>query len=477
MVDLKCTIVWEQNWHAINKDCETCGGTGKTTATGSDCSWCHGSGKYYKYIINKGSSRSSKTISLIDCCDLYARQHKSKRITIWRDTKRICVDTILNDLKKHFKRTGRWLLNHEFNKTNKALTYRTDSTLEFYGADDEETVHGLEQDVSWLNEPYKIAREVFNQIDQRTSDFMFIDYNPKKGHWVEDVAKDDRAIVLESTFKDNPFCPPEQRRKILSYQPVKMSHLVESGEMTESDAIQYDFETNPGQYSETQLNELTRCIENEHKNSASAFNWQVYGLGTKAERPNRIFRFEEVADNYYFNLDSEEYTITDWGAVDPWAIVNAKYYDGALYLHEINYQSENELRERMGPTELAQIRGEEEGIVSYMFNKLGIDKKREIICDNNRPLKIAILRRSGWHALPAVKVKGSILDGIDGVNSMRVYYTKSSVNIAYEQENYSRKVDTKGKVLDDPEDVDNHLMDCVRYFYFRLVQKGIIKKA
>jgi len=383
----------------------------------------------------------------------------------------------LNDLKKHFKRTGRWLLNHEFNKTNKALSYSTESTLEFYGADDEETVHGLEQDVSWMNEPYKIALETFNQIDQRTSDFMFIDYNPKKGHWVEDVARDPRAIVIESTFKDNPFCPPEQRRKILSYQPVEFAEVVQDGTITEKEANEYDFESNPLEFTKPQLDELNRTIENENKNSASSFNWQVYGLGTKAERPNRIFRFNEIPDQDYFNLEAEEYIITDWGSVDPWAIMSAKYYDGGLYLHELNYRSENEIREKMNATELAQIRGEDEGIVTYIFTKLGVRKNSDVVCDNNRPMKIAILRRAGWVATPAVKVKGSILDGIDGVNGLNVYYTKSSENLAHEQENYSRKVDTHGRVLDDPEDTDNHLMDCVRYFYFRLIQKGIIKKV
>jgi hypothetical protein len=67
----------------------------------------------------------------------------------------------------------------------------------------------------------------------------------------------------------------------------------------------------------------------------------------------------------------------DWGTVDPWGIVEAKYLDGRLYLRELNYASENEIRQKLTPTELAQIAAgdtEEErrnqdsgGIVSWLF--------------------------------------------------------------------------------------------------------------
>ena len=168
----------------------------------------------YRYIINEGSSRSSKTISLIDCYDLYARSEKNKRMTVWRDTKVDCKRTILNDTLKRLKSTNRYKKNQDFNKTESVFTYNTGSTFEIHGCDDEETVHGLSQDVAWFNEPYKIPKEVFDQVDQRTADFIFIDWNPKKAHFIDDLKNDSRAIVIHSTFKDNPFCPEEEKVKI-----------------------------------------------------------------------------------------------------------------------------------------------------------------------------------------------------------------------------------------------------------------------
>jgi len=461
---MNATIVFQKNWNAIHEKNED------------------GSNKY-RYIINKGSSRSSKTISIIQIADLYCRTHKSKRWTIWRNTKTDCKKTVLSDMIKYFKSNNLYKQGNDFNKTESIFTYTTDSVIEIHGTDDEETVHGLTQDVIHVNEPYQISRDTFDQLDMRTSDFVFIDYNPKKGHWVEDIAKDKRAIIIHSTFKDNPFCPPEQRNKILSYQPIQACEIVKNGLINENDLLAYNFKENKLKFTEKQINEAIRCMENENKNSASLFKWQVYGLGEKAEKPNRIFNFKEISDNEYHNLNLPTYYACDWGAVDPWAIIEAKYYDGNLYLHELNYLSENQWRERINSNERNLIDAynredgvENEGIVSWLFEKLNIPKNRPIICDTNRPVKIALLRRRDYEVYLAEKPKGSILDGIDLLNNLNVFYTSSSENIAYEQENYSRKVDRYGVILEEPEDINNHLLDGTRYIATYLQSNGILLK-
>lgn len=427
----------------------------------------------YRYIVNEGSSRSSKTYSLIDCMDLYARSNKNKRLTIWRDTKTDCKKTVLSDMLKRLKGTGRYKLNQSYNKTDSSFVYSTNSSLEIHGTDDEETVHGLTQNVAWLNEPYKISKNTFDQIDQRTSDFVVIDLNPKKSHWSDELKKNARTIVIKSTFKNNKFCPPEQRSKILSYQPVTKCELVESKILHVEEARKYDIVGNPKDFKQNQLAELTRCLENEYNSSASEFNWSVYGLGEKAERPNRIFHWEEIPYNEYLALDTTTYTGCDWGKVDPWGIVDVKYLDGCLYLHERNYDSEDAMRAKLHPTELAQILKREQGLVSWKFNKLQIPEDRVIVCDTNRPIKIVALRNNGWeYAIAAVNK--AILDGINLLTNLKVYYTSTSINLKYEQENYSHQVDRHGEVLEEPEDIDNHLIDPTRYVALYLQHIGAI---
>ncbi len=461
---MEATIVFQKVWeavHACNEDGE----------------------RRYRYIILTGSSRSSKTASAIQVCHLYAKEGENKRITVWRDTKKDCKDTVLHDALSYMKMWGEYKVGQEFNKTESIFTYGTGSTFEIHGTDDEEKVMGLNKAVTWLNEPYKISRDTFDQLDQRTEDFVVIDWNPKKNHWIEDVALDPRAIVIHSTFKDNPFCPPEQRHKILSYQPVSRCALVMDKVLTESEARAYDIVNNPRDFPAKQIKELIRCRFNEDKRTAKAFEWDVYGLGLKAERPHRIFRWEEIADEEYHAITGAVRTnATDWGTVDAWGTLESKYRDGCLYLHERNYLSEDKIREALTPTERAIVAGQETekehmhstGIVTFHFSRLGIAKDVDLICDNNRPRKIAALRREGYRAFPAAKGADSIRDGIDILTNIRVFYTRSSKNLEYEQENYCRKV-VNGIVTDEPEDDNNHLIDPARYIAQHLQARGIIK--
>ena len=486
---LKCTIVWQKNWDAIHKVCDTCNGSG--LVDGISCSWCgdgetigsRGSGKYYKYVVNKGSSRSSKTVSLIDLYDLYARSHQNKRLTVWRDTKISCKKTVLNDTIKRLRSTGRYKVGQDFNKTESIFTYETGSTFEIHGTDDEESVHGLTQDMAWLNEPYKISADTFRQLDMRTADFVFVDLNPKKGHWTDDISKDKRACVIHSTFKDNPFCPINMKLTILAKQPISYSEVVQLGLISEHSAREYDLISNNLNFSKSQLLELSRCRENEDKRSADEFEWQVYGLGLKAEIPHRIFRWKEISLQDYLDKDLKIYIGNDWGVVDPWGIVECKYKDGDLFVRELNYKSENILRAQMSSTEQLSIESKKdgseegnEGIVTWLFAKLGISKKLDIICDTNRPIKIRSLRMAGYgQAKGANKPKGSILDGIDILSNLNVYFTSDSENLRYEQENYSRKVDKFGEADEDPEDDNNHLIDAIRYVVLHLKRIGVIK--
>lgn len=429
--------------------------------------------KKYRYILLEGSSRSSKTQSLLQVFYCYANETENSRLSVWRDTAKDCRDTVMHDMHKVYPSLTRWQ-QVRFNISKSVFYFPTKTNIEICGTDDIDKVHGYQGDVIWLNEPYKISRATFDQLDMRTTDIVFIDWNPKQAHWIDDLKKDPRTLVIHSTFKDNPFCPPEQRIKILSYQPVSDCSIAE--QINEHEAKKYDILLNELNFTEKQLKELSRCKENERIGTASQFNWHVYGRGLKAERPNRIFHWQQISLDEYNAIGTTVHSASDWGAVDPWAILDAKYYDGCLYLHERHYDSENILKPKLSLKELEMINSMEEGIVSWVFNRLGINKDRVIVCDPNRPTKIRALRAAGYdYSIAAQKPPGSVIDGISGLNNMKVCYTSCSENLKYEQENYSRQVDRYGIVLEEPEDVDNHLMDCARYIYAFLKSQGIIK--
>lgn len=475
-IQFNSTIVFQQTWDAILS-------------------------KQYKLICQEGSSRSSKTWSDFQVIFSYSYFNQMKTITILRDTATDCRDLVetewvkwLSDPMNRLKEFEggeitmqqlTYLLQRENlkryfseNKTKHIWTCNyTKSTIRFTGLDDDDKVMGMTQNVCWINEPYSFAHEVYKQLAQRTSDFLLVDWNPKRAHWIEEEKKKVNTVVLRSTFKDNPFCPQASIDQILSYQPLKFCEIVVNELMEENELRLYDLQNNKRDFTEEQIKEVIRCLYNESVNSASEYHWQVYGLGLKAEKPNRIFNWTEISLEDYRKIDTKIYYGCDWGVVDPWGILEAKYYDGGLYLRELNYASENEIRAKLTPTELSQIMGQDEGIVTWMFKKLGIPKNADIICDNNRNLKIRALAMNGFdYAIPALKPPGSVNDGIDALNAIRVYYTSDSTNLKYEQENYSWKVDRYGVILEEPEGVDDHLCDPSRYICTHLQAEGIIRK-
>ncbi len=69
---IKSTIVFKKNWNALNSN-------------------------QYKYIINSGSSRSSKTFSIIQIFWILAWTKERTKLAVFRNTKKDCKDTILQD--------------------------------------------------------------------------------------------------------------------------------------------------------------------------------------------------------------------------------------------------------------------------------------------------------------------------------------------------------------------------------------------
>jgi PBSX family phage terminase large subunit len=396
----------------------------------------------YKYIKHEGSSRSSKTTSLCEWTARECENNEGYRITVWRDTKASLGETVWKDFRKVFILSGR---KYKFTQDTRTIFFNNGSTVEPQG-DDTTNAHGLSQNIAWLNEPYKMSENTFHQIDMRAEQ-VIIDMNPSMAHWSDKLNNHPRCKVIHSTFKDNPFCPMEMKLKILSYDP-----------------------SNP-------INVLN--------GTADAYKHAVYALGLKAEKPNRILSgWKKIPRKQYDDLQSTEYIGNDWGKNHNWGILGAKYYDGALYLREMNYASEVEIMKSLPLETLQEFKkqeskeGENLGIVSWMFAKLGINKKQTIVCDNNRPLKISMLRRCGWdYAVGAQKGQGSIKDGLDLLENIEVYYTDDSPNLSNEYENYSYIVDRYGVVTDEPEDANNHLIDPARYICQLLVRLGLLKRV
>jgi len=383
---IQATNVFEKNYNALN------------------------SGKY-KYIINSGSSRSSKTFSIIQIFWLLAWTEPRTKLAVFRNTKKDCKDTVLQDMLKYYPTLENWD-SIKYNKTESTLSFPNGSTIYIEGTDDELKVHGYHSDYLWFNEIYKVPLEVFNQLDMRCSGTVFLDYNPIGKMWSDDLLKQDNAIVLHSTFKDNPFCPIEQKKKILSYEPTPY---------------------------------------NIQQNTASDYLWAVYGLGLKAEKPNRIFKnWKIIPDEHFEKLPYPMYYGMDFGLSAPSTLVAMKFDgDQTFFFKEILYKPMNKMN----------------GTLSDELHNLAIDKRLEIICDSSNEINETEgrkLRNSGYNIIFAIKGKGSVKAGIELLQKKIVYYTKSSENLEQEYENHSWRI-VQGIQLDEPEQGNDHAIDACKY--------------
>jgi phage terminase large subunit len=129
---------------------------------------------------------------------------------------------------------------------------------------------------------------------------------------------------------------------------------------------------------------------------------------------------------------------------DPAAILAIYWYNGGYILHEILYQTEL-LNEHLTAT-------------------LRALPKAPVVADNAEPKSIADIAQGGINIFPCEKGADSVDFGIKHVQGLPISYTRSSVNLHNEYENYAWKVSKDGQNvgIEDPK-CANHLMSCTRY--------------
>jgi len=297
----------------------------------------------------------------------------------------------------------------------------------------------MRRDIVYTNEANKVKLESFRQVTSRAG-LSIIDYNPDGLFWGTELITEQNFIQL--TFEDNEYLSESERQSILEYK--------EKG-YNEDETIKSEYWANI---------------------------WRVYGLGEIGSVAGRIYNWRKCSLNEYLNISVQPIYGVDWGAVDPMGVIEVKYYDGTVYVHEINYQSENEIRQRLTSTELMQINGrDDEGLITWLFSKWKVPQNSVIVCDSNRPSKILSLRNGGWEYAYGVGAKTKLLDRIGMLSNLNIVFTETSTNIDFEQQNYKYSQDKFGKSLEMPEDANNHLIDPLSYVIQHYFNNAIIKNV
>src|SRR3990167_8189151 len=159
----------------------------------------------------QGGTSASKTISIILLLIDMAQRDKEPTMT-----------SIVSETFPHLKRGAMrdfllimdehgYFNPNQLNKTDFIYTFETGSRIEFFSADQPGKVRGPRRDRLFINEANNVPHETFDQLEVRTNDIIFLDWNPTAEFWfyTEILNKRDDVDHLTLTYKDNEALNPE----------------------------------------------------------------------------------------------------------------------------------------------------------------------------------------------------------------------------------------------------------------------------
>jgi len=239
-----------------------------------------------------GGTAASKTISII----LYLVDKAQ------RDTKPT-LTSIVSESFPHLKRGAmrdflrileelQIYKDSQWNKTDCVYIFETGSKIEFFSADQPDKVRGPRRDRLFINEANNVPYETFDQLEVRTTDFIFIDWNPVSEFWYYTEVKGKRNDTDEITltYKDN-----------------------EALDQSVVDSI------------ETRKNRKGW--------------WKVFGEGLLGEIEGKIYNEWAIVDDIPHEARLERYGLDFGYTNDPSVIVAIYYYNGGYILDEVLYQN------------------------------------------------------------------------------------------------------------------------------------------
>lgn len=264
-LNLQATNIFQKNWDALNS-IES------------------------RYILNQGGSRSSKSISILQCIILLCLQEKTS-VSIVRQSLPSLRASIMRDFFDLMKEYNLYKeINHQ--KTENYYKFPNGSLVEFFSTDSDMKLRGRKRNYLYINESNEISFDIFNQLALRTTDKIFFDFNPSESEsWVYDLIKDPKSILIKSTYLDNPFLGKEQ--------------------------IEY-------------IQNLINIDENYYK---------IYCLGEAPIATSRVFTHFHQFIDYPTNIVDTFYG-ADWGYTHPTALVKVQLTsDNKYYITELLHES------------------------------------------------------------------------------------------------------------------------------------------
>jgi len=240
--------------------------------------------------VIQGGTSASKTISILLVLINLAQSDKTPTLTSivsesFPHLKRGAIKDFLSIMQEHkYYKEDRW------NKSDFIYTFETGSKIEFFSVDQPSKVRGPRRDRLFMNEANNTPYEAFDQLEVRTKEFVFIDYNPTNEFWYySEVQNRDDVEHIILTYKDNEALSPE----------------------------------------------IVASIEQRKDRKGW---WKVYGEGQLGEVEGKIYKDWQIIDAIPHEARLERRGLDFGYSNDPSALVDIYRYNGGFILDEVMYQ-------------------------------------------------------------------------------------------------------------------------------------------
>ena len=369
-----------------------------------------------RFVLSVGSSRSSKTFSMLQwiVIECLKRSNQGIYISVVRASFPSLRRTVYREFVDLLKSLNMYS-DDKHNKTEHVIEV-AGNYVEFFSLSDSQKVRGAKRTHLYLNECNEIDYESAQQLFLRTEERVFMDQNPSDvWHWSFKMKDRDDVDYIHSTYKMNPFLTKATVNQIESYKDTDENF------------------------------------------------WRIYGLGLPGfatttiyshwkeykEKDIKVYNEEGVEQPFY---DSYAYGL-DVGYGHAMALTKCYFKDDTVWAEEVIYQS--------ALTSLDLIK---------LMNDLNIDKDADIWVDAAAPAMVEDLKRAGYSARSADK---SVKEGIDMIKSKKLFVNVESVNLISELRRYQWKTKNE-QIIYEPVKIADDLCDSFRYCvwnYYRITKR------
>lgn len=352
--------------------------------------------------INQGGTSSGKTYAILQTIFILLTEKKRIATVIGQDIPNLKTGA-LRDFQERILPASPWMYNFiaGYNKSERVYRFTNGSILEFTSFSDEQDAKNGKREIAFFNEADGIEYGIYKQVAMKTTETIFIDYNPTSEFWVhEHVATQTDAVTFYSNFTHNPFV----------------------------------------------LDSVAQHLRQLEKTDAEA--WKVYGLGLTGSITELVFERVTIVDEMPAALRSRGYGLDFGYRADPTTLIECGLANGTdIYFDEVFFayhMKTSDIDDRMKTEQ--------------------VKRQLQTWADSAESRVIDDLKAYRWNVIGADKGPGSVRYGINLLNDYNIHITVRSANMISERKKYRHKSDKSGKLLNEPIDAFNHTWDAARYW-------------